>query len=137
MKKTLNSTKNTYRNVKEQIAINLGYELKDIDKLVVLEPNVDLTYIDSINFEDDRDRAYTSNSAYTAIFISKKDKKYPGSTGEELFNKRQTYTAEKVVTEFENIYENLKAKRLLYDLSQLQALYTYHPFHDVKGQSQA
>lgn len=105
----------TLKNVKEQIVINLGYKISDIDKLNFVEPEVDLDYILSINFEDDKKRAYTSNSAYTSISLSDKDKKLPGSTGEEIFHNRQDYTSNKVINEFEDIYNNLQAKMLAYE----------------------
>ena len=116
-KNTYKSTQNTLNNVKEQVAINLGYKISDIDKLVFVEPEVDLLYIDSINFENDKERTYTSNSSYTSLKISDKDRKFPQSTGEDLLNKRQEYTANKIMTEFENIYANLRAKRIAYESS--------------------
>ena len=114
---TLNSTKTTLKNVKEQIAINLGYDLNDIDKLVFVEPEVDFDYISTIDFVEDKKRVFTSNSAYNSIKLSDKDKKYPQSTGEDIFNKRREYTANLIIAEFENIYENLKAQKLLFDSS--------------------
>lgn len=102
-------------NVKEQLALNLGYNISDIDKLEFVEPEVDMNYILSINFEDDKNRAYTSNSAYKSISLSEKDKKLPQSTGEELLHKREEYTSKKVINEFENIYRNLQAKMLSYE----------------------
>ena len=108
-------TSTTLRNVKEQLAINLGYKLSDIDKLEFVEPEVDMNYILNINFEDDKVRAYTSNSAYTSITLSDKDRKYPQSTGEELLHKRQEYTSNKVMNEFESIYSNLQSKMLAYE----------------------
>ena len=116
-KSTFKSTETTLKNVKEQVAINLGYKISDMDKLVFVEPEPDLNYIASIDFETDKNRAYTSNSAYTAIKISDKDKKYPQSTGEDLFNRRQEYMSNVISAEFENIYMNLLAKKLSYDSS--------------------
>lgn len=116
-KSTYKSTETTLKNVKEQVAINLGYKISDMDKLVFVEPEPDLNYIASIDFEADKNRAYTSNSAYTAIKISDKDKKYPQSTGEDLFNRRQEYMSNVISAEFENIYKNLLAKKLSYDSS--------------------
>lgn len=105
----------TLRNVKEQIVINLGYKISDMDKLNFVEPEVDLDYILSIDFESDKKRAYTSNSAYTSISISEKDRKLPGSTGEEILNKRQEYASSKVINEFEAIYDDLQSKMLSYE----------------------
>ncbi len=103
------------RNVKEQLALNLGYKISEMDKLEFVEPEVDMNYILSINFEDDKTRAYTSNSAYKSISLSDKDKKLPQSTGEVLLHKREEYTSNKVINEFENIYRNLQAKMLSYE----------------------
>lgn len=116
-KSSFKATETTLENVKEQVAINLGYKISDIDKLVFVEPDVDLNYISSINFESDKTRAYTSNSAYNTIRISDRDKKLPQSTGEELFHKRQEYTSNIIIAEFENIYNDLLSKKLLYDSS--------------------
>ena len=116
-KNSFKTTETTLKNVKEQVAINLGYKVGDIDKLVFVEPEIDLNYISSINFEDDKTRAYTSNSAYNAIKISDRDKRLPQSTGEELFHKRQEYTSNIIIAEFENIYNDLMSKKLLYDSS--------------------
>ena len=116
-KKNYNSTKSTYNNVKEQVAINLGYKISDIDKLVFVEPEPDLDYLSSINFENDITRTYTSNSAYNSLKISEKDKKLPQSTGEEILHKRQDYFSGIITAEFENIYNDLLAKKLLYDSS--------------------
>ena len=116
-KSNYKATETTLKNVKEQVAINLGYKLSDIDKLQFIEPHVDIQYIESIDFEKDKTRAYTSNSSYTSITIGDKDRKLPQSTGEEILNKRQNYVSGIIVTEFENIYKNLLAKKLSYDSS--------------------
>lgn len=107
--------KTTYDNVREQVCINLGYGINDVDKLNFIEPEVDFDYIKSINIDDDREKAYNSNSIYKNISISSKDRKFPGSTGEELFKKRQQSAAEKVVVELENLYQNLQAAILSYN----------------------
>ena len=114
-KSNYKKTNTTLNNIKEQIAINLGYKISDIDKLSFVEPEVDLDYILSINFEDDKTRAYTSNSSYTSISLNDKDRKLPGSTGEEILQKRQEYTSNKVTNEFEAIYNNLQSKMLSYE----------------------
>lgn len=116
-KTTFKTTSTTFNNVKEQVAINLGYKLSDIDKLVFVEPNVDLQYLSNIDFENDKVRAYTSNSAYTELSINAKDRKLPQSTGEEILHKRQYYISNVIMAEFENIYNDLLAKKLLYDSS--------------------
>lgn len=104
------ATETTLKNVKEQVAINLGYKISDIDKLVFVEPDVDLDYISSINFDEDKVRAYTGNSAYTSIGLNDRDKRLPQSTGEEILNKRLEYTSNVIMAEFENIYNDLLSK---------------------------
>ena len=116
-KNTLRTTKTTMTNVKEQIAINLGYKLSDIDKLNFVEPEVDMNYIASINLEEDKKRACTSNSNYQNIGLSDKDRKLPQSTGEELMHKRLNYVSEKITTELEASYERLNAALLSYEAS--------------------
>ena len=116
-KNTFKTTASTLNNVKEQIAINLGYSLSDVDKLVFVEPEVDFDYIESINLEDDKEKSCTSNSAYQSIKMSDRDKRLPQSTGEELFHKRIDYTSNLITAELENIYDNLQAKKLSYEAS--------------------
>lgn len=116
-KNTMRTTKTTMTNVKEQIASNLGYKLSDINKLNFIEPEVDMTYIASINLEEDKKRAYTSNSSYQSITLSDKDKKFPQSTGEELLHKRLNYVSDKISTELETYYEKLSAALMSYEAS--------------------
>lgn len=116
-KNSFKTTETTLKNVKEQVAINLGYKVSDMDKLVFVEPVVDFDYISSINFDDDKTRACTSNSAYTSIKLNDRDRKLPQSTGEDILHKRQEYTSNIIIAEFENIYDDLLAKKLLYDSS--------------------
>lgn len=118
-KATYNINKTTLRNVKEQICINLGYSLDDIDKLVFVEPEIDYRYLDSIVFDNDKSRAYNSNSTYLAVKMSDKDKLYPGSTGEKLFYDRQNYYAEKVTNGLEDLYAKLNAALLSYKASYI------------------
>lgn len=112
---TLKTTSTTMTDVKKQIATNLGYNLADLDKLIFVEPEVDVEYLNSINFEEDKVRAYTSNSKFTSVKLSDKDKKLPQSTGEEIYNNMKDYVSVKVMNEFENIYNKLVAAKLAYD----------------------
>lgn len=114
-KNSYESLKTTYTNVKEQVCINLGYNLNDIDKLNFIEPDVDFDYINNINIDDDREKAYNSNSSYKNIKISDKDRKFPGSTGEDIYNKRRKYMSEKVVVALEDVYSKLMAAKLSYE----------------------
>lgn len=117
VKTQLKALKATSKNLKSQIATNLGYKETDLDKLVFVEPEVDISYIENVNLDDDRDKAYNSNSAYTSITLSSKDKKYPGSTGETLYNKRREHTAEKIVIALEDLYNNMQSALLAYQSS--------------------
>ncbi len=114
-KDTLKKTQTTMRNVKEQIASNLGYSLVDIDKLNFIEPVPDLALISSVDYNVDKVRAYTSNSNYYNIALSDKDRKRPGSTGEEILKKQKDYVSSKVTVEFENVYKKLEASLLEYE----------------------
>lgn len=121
VKKDYNTNKALLKNTKEQIAINLGYKPSEIDSLKFVEPDIDLVYIDSINFDSDKDKAYNSNTTYQSISLSKKDKKLPQSTGEEIFRKRQKSTGEKVITELERLYGELQAAIYAYSGSECLA----------------
>ena len=115
IKDSLKTTKTTMENVKKQIATNLGYNLSDIEKLQFIEPVVDYEYLNSVNFDEDKIRAYTSNSSFTSVTLSDKDKKLPQSTGEEIYNNMKEYVSLKVMTEFENIYNKLLSAKFAYD----------------------
>lgn len=117
-KATYKKTKNTMNNVLEQIADNLGYKITDIDKINFVDPEIDFDYITNIKIEDDRDKSYNSNALYKAIQIPDKDKKLPGSTGENLYRERQKQTSEKIIIQLEALYQNLQAELLNYDSSK-------------------
>ena len=117
-KNTMITTKTTMQSVKEQIAINLGYNISELDKLNFIEPEIDFSYISSINFESDKTRAYTSNSKYYNLSLSDRDKKLPGSTGEDLLHKKQDYISSKVIAEFDDLYGKLQAAILSYESSE-------------------
>ena len=116
-KSNMGSTKTTMQSIKEQIANNLGYNLSEIDKLEFIEPEVDFTYINSIDFDADKTRAYTSNSKYYNLSLDDKDKKLPGSTGEILLHKKQDYISGKVIAEFDDVYSKLQSNLLSYEAS--------------------
>lgn len=112
---TFKTTYNLYMSVKEQICINLGYNLEDINNLKIEEPEVDVDYITHINVDEDRQKAYNSNQAYSGIHMSSKDMKFPGSTGEAIYNKKREYMANKVIIAFEDTYQKLQAAIWTYD----------------------
>ena len=116
-KNTMAATKTTMQSVKEQIASNLGYNLSELDKLEFIEPEVDFSYLNSIDFDADKTRAYTSNSKYYNLSLDDKDKKLPGSTGETLLHKKQDYISGKVIAEFDDVYNKLQSNILSYEAS--------------------
>lgn len=116
-KDMIKKTKSTMKSVKEQIANTLGYNISDIDKLEFVEPEIDFTYLGSIDFNKDKERAYTSNSTYYNISISASDRERPGSTGEALLASRQNYASSKVIAEFDDVYNKLQAALLGFEAS--------------------
>ena len=116
-KNTMTATKTTMQNVKEQIGNNLGYNISELDKFEFIEPEVDFAYLNSIDFEADKTRAYTSNSKYYNLKLNDKDRKLPGSTGEALLHKQQDYISAKVIAEFDDVYSQLQSAILSYEAS--------------------
>lgn len=118
-KKTRHNIKATKKNVKEMIAINLGYERKDFDKLVFVEPEIDATYLFETSASSHYEQAYNSNSAYNTIRTSgRSDKKLPGTTGEELKNKRLEATKEKIINKLDSLYDILHISVYTYNATE-------------------
>ena len=108
-KKTRNNIKATAKNVKEMIAINLGYERKDFDKLYFAEPTVDMTYAYEESPSVHYDQAYNSNQAYNNIRSAKRvDAKNPGSTADVIRQERLNSTKEKIIAKLDNLYDTMK-----------------------------
>lgn len=115
-KKNLSSTKATKKNVKQLLADNLGYKFTDIDKMVFVEPTIDINYVNSINIADDYSRAYYSNSTYESIrSAGESNKRLPESTGRDLYEKRLNDTKDKVIAALDVLYNKLMASKILYD----------------------
>lgn len=107
-------TYSTLRNVKQQLTTNLGYELKDMDKLVFVEPEIDIEYISSIDFEKDKIKACTSNSLYKEVTMKDSDKKLPDSDGIRLVEARKEANSGKIIATFENLYKKLQSAMVSY-----------------------
>lgn len=108
-KKTRNNIKATAKNVKEMIAINLGYERKDFDKLYFAEPNVDLTYAYETSPSIHYDQAYNSNQAYNNIRSAKRvDSKNPDSTADAIRQEKLEATKIKIITKLDSLYDAMR-----------------------------
>lgn len=113
-KTSYKTTFNTLKNLKQQLAVNLGYELKDIDRLVFVEPEIDLDYLNNIDFEKDKIKACTSNSLYKEVKMKQIDKKLPDSDGKQLVLARKEANSAKIITSFENLYKKLQSAIVSY-----------------------
>lgn len=115
-KQNLSTVMATKKNVKQLLSDNLGYKLTDTDKLIFVEPTVDIDYVNSIKPENDYSRAYYSNTTYESIrSAGESNKRLPESTGRELYEKRLNDTKEKIITELDVIYSNLMSKKISYE----------------------
>ena len=121
----LENTKTTYRqmkttisNVKSLLAINLGYDLDDMDKLIFAEPEVDFNYISSINIEQDKNDAVNGNNDYLTLRdAGMSNKKLPGSTSEKIYYDLLNEKKDKILVSIDSLYSNLVNKRFLYESS--------------------
>lgn len=108
-KKTRNNIKATAKNVKEMIAINLGYDIKDFDKLIFTEPELDITYAFEESPNGHYDQAYNSNKTYNSIRTEgRSDKKLPGSTGDAIRQEKLNATKEKIIVALDSLYDAMK-----------------------------
>ncbi len=118
---TLKSTRTTMRNVKELIAINLGYSLRDINKLKFIEPEPDENYVNGINFDTDKEMAYYSHTSYDDIRKKGENKKrLPESTSKFTYTRYLEATKQKIISGLELKYKELTAMKLRYKSSGLQ-----------------
>ena len=117
-KKTRNNIKATAKNVKEMIAINLGYERKDFDKLYFAEPTVDLTYALETSPSIHYDQAYNSNKAYNDIRSAKRaDSKNPGSTADNIRQEKLDTTKNKIIIKLDSLYDSMRICLYKYNAS--------------------
>ena len=119
---TLKSTRTTMRNVKELIAINLGYSLRDMNKLKFIEPEVDENYVNGINFDTDKEMAYYSHTDYDNIRKKGENKKkLPESTSKYAYTHYIEAVKQKIIAGLELKYKELTAMKLRYKSSGLQS----------------
>ena len=118
-KKTRNNIKATAKNVKEMIAINLGYERKDFDKLFFAEPEVDFTYAYEASPSIHYDQAYNSNKAYNDIRSAKRvDSKNPGSTADAIRQEKLDQTKLKIITKLDSLFDEMRISLYKYNASE-------------------
>lgn len=117
-KTTSRQIRTTMSNVKSLIAINLGYDLDDIDKLVFVEPDVDLNYVYSIDINQDMNDAVNTNNDYINLRdAGMSDKKLPGSTSEEIYYELLDEKKNKILVSMETLYLSLLNKKFLFESS--------------------
>lgn len=118
-KKDLFSYKNTYKHLKEVITLNLGYSLKDIDKLKFIDPVINEEYVNQINPVNDYQQACYSNSIYDSYRAGgHKNKKLPESTGKQVYDNILKNTEEKIITAIDKLYSNVIATKKKYEISE-------------------
>ena len=105
--------------LKSSVAKYLGYNIGDVDKLNFIEPEIDITKIASINYDEDLQKMLMSNSNYIGA-ITKGDEgsngssKLPGSTGEDIYNRKMRMAKDNAEITFENEFATLINKCRLY-----------------------
>lgn len=118
--KSLNEYKDTMRNVKELICINLGYNINDIDKLNFIEPEVDTNYILSIVPSNDYESAYNGNATYISYRnAGKNHSKLPGSTSESAYDGIMKHIEMKVITKLEYLFSQVVIANNKYEASKI------------------
>lgn len=118
-KQQMQSAKINMDNYKTNVAKYLGYKLSDIEKLVFIEPNVDIEKITNINYDEDLNKMLTSDSNYITTLIagdegSNGSKKLPASTGADIYNRKVRMAKDTVEINFERVFANLINKCRLY-----------------------
>lgn len=118
-KQQMQSAKINMDNYKTNVAKYLGYKLSDIEKLVFIEPNVDIEKITNINYDEDLNKMLTSDSNYIAALIagdegSNGSSKLPASTGADIYNRKVRMAKDTVEINFERVFANLINKCRLY-----------------------
>ncbi len=118
-KQQLETAKVQMENYKASVAKYLGYNLNDIDKLVFIEPNVDIEKITLINYDEDLNKMLISSSNYINTLVagdegSNGSSKLPGSTGADIYNRKVRMAKDTVEIDFEKSFANLINKCRLY-----------------------
>ena len=101
------------------IAINLGYEKKDFDRLVFVEPEIDYTYLYEVSPSSHYEQAYNSNTVYNNIRTSgRSDKKLPGSTGDAIKEESLKQAKNKIINKLDYLFDTMKTSFYLYSESK-------------------
>ena len=113
------AAENEMNSLKNNVVKYLGYNLSDAEKLNFIEPEIDITKIASINYDEDLQKMLMSNSNYISA-ITKGDEgsngssKLPGSTGEDIYNRKMRMAKDNAEISFENEFATLINKCRLY-----------------------
>ena len=115
----MEAARNDMVKYKTSIAKYLGYSLLDIDKLVFIEPKINIEDIIKIEYEKDFNKMLISDSNYIRTLVagdegSNGSKKLPGSTGQDIYNRKVQMAKQNVEVNFERLYANLINKCRLY-----------------------
>lgn len=115
----LNQCRTQLSNYKRSLALQLGYDLKDLSKLTFTEPTVDLTKFTTVNLEDDFKKALTRDTTYNSVLTTgDESSKLPGSTGEYIYRKKVETAENQVRIDVLSSYSTLINKLALYKNNQ-------------------
>lgn len=115
----LENAKNNMITYRENVAKYLGYKLSEEDKLIFVEPDVDIEKISNVDYETDLNKMFMADSNYIRAITagdegSNGSSKLPGSTGNVIYQKKVQAAHDTVEANFERIFANLLNKYRLY-----------------------
>ena len=133
------SSETEMNRLKTSVAKYLGYSISEVDKLNFIEPEIDITKIASINYEEDLNKMMISDSNYINALIkgdegSNGSNKLPGSTGEDIYNRKVQMAKDTVEINFERNFATLINKCRLY-VSNLSYLSKIANLRDAENNS--
>ncbi|MCQ2609632.1 MAG: hypothetical protein MJ151_02415, partial [Lachnospiraceae bacterium] len=122
-KLTLDTTIDSYNalkaqkdDAKNQLTVNLGYNMSDIDKVIFNEPEIDYEKILSIDPKNDYDRACYSNPTYQSIQANVQSSKNRGDDYTlNIYNKYKDEYRQKITNNLDAMYANLVYTYQVYD----------------------
>ena len=119
VKQQLENARINMINYKDSVAKYLGYNLSDVDKLIFIEPEADIEKATNINYDNDLNKMFITDSNYIRAIASGDEgsngsSKLPGSTGEEIYHKKVQAARDNVEANFERAFANLVNKCRLY-----------------------
>ena len=119
VKQQLENARINMINYKDSVAKYLGYNLYDVDKLIFIEPEADIEKATNINYDNDLNKMFITDSNYIRTIASGDEgsngsSKLPGSTGEEIYHKKVQAAHDNVEANFERAFANLVNKCRLY-----------------------